>query len=314
MFFLSVVVPTYARGPQLTECLRALANLDYPRHRFEVIVVDDGSPENLEDVVAPWRQVLDLTLIRQEHAGPAAARNRGAQRARGTHLAFTDDDCVPARGWLTAIAKSFEAAPDHLIGGRTINALPKNRFSSASQVLISYLCGYFDGQGGRPRLFTSNNLAVPAAAFRAMGAFDTGFPRAAGEDREFCDRWVHYGLPSSYSPDAVVRHAHPMTFRLFCRQHFEYGRAAVSFRRQRALRLAAPVRIEPPSFYVNLLRFPFSAAETDHAWTCAALIALSQVANASGFLWSNISTRRLRQNSRVIDRPARDPTRSPEKA
>ena len=97
------------------------------------------------------------------------------------------------RTGLKVCERAFDAAPDHLIGGHTINALPQNPFSSASQDLVDYLCGYFDGKDGRTRLFTSNNMAVRADHFHAAGGFDTRFPRAAGEDREFCDRWIAQG-------------------------------------------------------------------------------------------------------------------------
>ena len=94
--FFSIVVPTYQRPVQLAACLQALSRLDYARERFEVIVVDDGSPTPPKAVVESLRDRLQLTLHLQRHAGPAAARNAGAMRARGKYLAFTDDDCLPA--------------------------------------------------------------------------------------------------------------------------------------------------------------------------------------------------------------------------
>ena len=67
--FFSVIVPTYRRPERLAACLRALAGLDYPRERFEVIVVDDGGGATLDGAPA----TIDLTLVTQAHAGPAAA-------------------------------------------------------------------------------------------------------------------------------------------------------------------------------------------------------------------------------------------------
>ena len=226
----SIVIPTYRRTRQLAACLKGFARLDYPRDRFEIIIVDDGSPESCEPVLLRWRHELDVRLIRQVNAGPAAARNNGARHARFAHVAFIDDDCVPHPRWLQSLAWSFAAAPDDLIGGHTMNALPHNPYSSASQEMVTYLCDYFDGREGRTRLFTSNNMALRAVDFHAVGGFDTRFPRAAGEDREFCDRWVAQGRRTTLDPDAVVLHAHRLTLRSFWRQHFEYGRGAASFR------------------------------------------------------------------------------------
>ena len=81
--FFSVVVPTYRRPGQLAACLGALSRLDYPRDRFEVIVVNDGSPAPPQGEVEGFRDRLDVQLLRQAHAGPAAARNAGVTRARG---------------------------------------------------------------------------------------------------------------------------------------------------------------------------------------------------------------------------------------
>src|SRR5205814_3039625 len=100
--------------------------------------------------------------------------------------------------------------------------------------------------------FTTNNLAVPAVGFRAVGGFDPTFRTA--EDRDFCSRWVESGLQMSYEPRAVVEHANPLTLGSFVALHFAYGRGA--FRYHRAQRHGGrPVRVEP-SFYLALARAP----------------------------------------------------------
>src|SRR3712207_1403127 len=93
--FFSVIVPTYERPAQLAACLGALARLDCPAASFEVIVVDDGSAAAPGRRLDEFRDLLDVRLLTQANAGPAAARNRGASEARGSFLAFTDDDCAP---------------------------------------------------------------------------------------------------------------------------------------------------------------------------------------------------------------------------
>jgi GT2 family glycosyltransferase len=215
-----LATPGRPQASRLAACIEALAALDYGRDRFEVIVVDGGSEMGLEPVVSPFRRRLSLTLLEQSNAGPAAARNTGAARARGRFLAFTDDDCLPAPGWLRALEAAFAAAPGHAVGSRTLNALPDCLFSTASQVLVTHLYAYYNANAGRARFLASNNLAVPADRFLAVGAFSTMFRLAAGEDREFCDRWLRHGYPMTYAPAACVHHAHALTFRTFWRQHF----------------------------------------------------------------------------------------------
>lgn len=276
---ISVIVPTYERPERLARCLTALADLDYPRDRFEVLVVDDGGQRPIERDVVP---ATSIRFLRQDHAGPAAARNHGANEARHSLLAFIDDDCLPRRDWLRAIGRRHGRAPESAIGGRTINAVDGNRYSIASQALIDYLQDYYQHPQTGARFATSSNLAFPADAFRGMGGFDTSFPRAGGEDRELCDRWIADGRDIQYAEDAIVDHHHAMSLASFWRQHVNYGRGAYEFRRARRRRLAAPVPVEPLSFYLGLLRRPAHECPGRPSLTLLAL--LSQVANAAGFV------------------------------
>lgn len=278
----SIIVPTYNRAAWLSRCLGAVAALDYPRDRFEVIVVDDGGRGALDPVVAPYRDRLRLRLHRQENVGPASARNTGAALASGDHLAFTDDDCTPAPGWLDRFAVATTATPKALIGGRTVNALRSNPYAGASQTLVDYITHYYTAPR-RSAFFASNNLAVPAALFAEVGGFDTTFPLAAGEDREFCDRWQARGLPIRYAADANVEHHHDLGLRAFLRQHVNYGRGSYQFHRAQAAREGQRIQLEGPRFYLDLVRFPFGRQTPTMAAAQSALLVVAQAANAAGF-------------------------------
>jgi GT2 family glycosyltransferase len=283
--FISVIIPTYNRPERLRRCLDALCETTYPPDRFEVVVVDDGSREPVDAVVDAVRDRLDVRLVRQANAGPASARNAGAAVAHGEFLAFTDDDCRPAPGWLDSLAGAHADTPEALLGGWTENALPENPYARVSQHLVSYLYGYYNERGGGASFFTSNNFAVPAEAFRRLGGFDTAFPLAAGEDREFCDRWREGGLPLRYVPEAVVHHEHAMALRGFWRQHFHYGRGAFHFHQARSSRGDGRIAPEPVRFYADLLRYPFVVSSGPSAVRDAVLMAVTQVANVLGYFY-----------------------------
>lgn len=70
--FFSIVIPTYNRPQPLAKCLEAISQLNYPCDRFEVIIVDDGSPISIEPVVQPFREQFNLTLMTQTNAGRAS--------------------------------------------------------------------------------------------------------------------------------------------------------------------------------------------------------------------------------------------------
>ncbi len=288
----SIIVPTCRRPSQLEACLQGLRQLDYPHDQFEVIVVDDGGGLPLDYVLAPFRDSLTLSFLRQEkQEGPSSARNAGAAIAKGRFLAFTADDCVPATDWLLTLAKRFEGRPDCALGGKIINAIPNNRFSTASHLLITYLYEYYNARPDAARFFTPNNLAVPADQFRAIGGFDVSFISATGEDRDFCDRWVHAGYAMVYAPEVQVTHTHPLTFRSFCRQQFRYGRGTFRHRLLEAKRANRPISLEAASFYIDLLRYPLTSREAKKN-QLAMLLGVSQVANALGFFWESATRRR----------------------
>jgi GT2 family glycosyltransferase len=282
----SIILPTYNRPGPLSDCLKAICALETPRETFELIVVDDHGESPAQAVVEPFRDHLNFTVVRQPgNGGPAKARNRGAELARGQFLCFTDDDCALAPDWLNVIERRFRQDENVILGGHVINALPANDYSSASQVLIDYLYQRLLTDSGEMMFFTSNNLAIPARLFAEIGGFDESFGRAASEDREICHRLRNSGHALVYEPDARVYHAHDMGFGSYWRQHFWYGAGALQFRRRLKDKQQSAPQIEPFHFYADMLSFPFSQMKTAPALRISALLLLSQFAHTAGFFW-----------------------------
>lgn len=298
----SVVIPTFGRPGPLTACLQGLSTLHTSRDRFEVVVSDDGSPFSLEPVVSRCRERLQITLLTRANRGPAAARNHGAAHARGKYLVFLDDDCVPRPDWLARLEERFAKTPDRLIGGGIVNALPANAFSTATQLITSYVYGYFDRGPKSYYFFTTSNFAVPAAAFRELGGFSEAFPLPAGEDYDFCHRWQHAGMRTVYAAEAVVLHAHHLTLTTFWKQHFNYGRGLFTCRLRIARRTGKRLRWQGGSFYIGLLRYPLTHSTGAQRWLHTSLVVLSQVATAAGVLRQLLAT--------ILHHPSTAPTRS----
>jgi GT2 family glycosyltransferase len=295
----SIIIPTYDRPAELSRCLAAVSASAFRKDRFEVIVVDDGGTTPRIDDLRAAAPGLQLEIISQRNRGPGAARNAGARAARGDYLAFVDDDCIPPVDWLTNLDNAVERNPDALIGGRTVNAIPGNLFSQASQTLVDYVYSYYNtADGGRNAFFASNNMTVPAAAFRMVGGFDESFRTA--EDRELCSRWLANGRLLSYDPDVVMHHAHHLDLLSLHRQHFGYGRGALPYWRKMADRRMRGFRVEPFSFYVRMLAFPFRQGDSKPLLV-SALIACSQLSNAAGFAAEALHFKPVRRRA-----PARD--------
>lgn len=286
---MSVIVPTRDRPRELAACLASLSTQDYPDERYEIIVVDDGSDPPVGSLSAPGRPDVRVRAIAQRNAGPAAARNAGAGAATGDVLVFTDDDCVPRRGWLRALALSHANAPDALHGGRVENGLADNLCSVASHTIVEVIVSQLMEAGSESRFVTSNNLAVSAGSFRAIGGFDERFRTA--EDREFCHRWIAAGVPLVAAPGAVVEHRHDLTLASFWRQHMGYGQGARCLRAARGAK-AFPLWRGKARLYAMAFRRPFAAHPPRKALAVASLLVVWQVANLCGYASQWVRERR----------------------
>ena len=192
-----------------------------------------------------------------------------------------DDDCEPKSDWLENLVRS--AGEGLIIGGRTENKLVNNMCSEASQQLVTFLYHYFENTPWY--FFTSNNFLVDRKSFLEVGGFDESFPTSAGEDREFCTRWLASGLELKYEPSAIIDHAHQLTLNTFWRQHYKYGKAASQYRKS-IESLGVSPNATQPNFYLKLMVFPFKenrlsfSRQVRISW----LFCISQMATFSGFL------------------------------
>lgn len=282
----SVVIPTYGRPRQLRECLEALAAQTLPHDAFEVVVVDDGSPQEIDSIGADFAGRLHVRIIRQKNAGPAAARNRGAEEAAGELIAFTDDDCLPSPAWLENLMAGDRDRPGGLVGGSTENGLRDEVFSEASQWIIDMVYDHFNGDKNDAYFFTSNNMLCSRRRYLELGGFDELFPRAGAEDRDMCDRWRARGWPLISRPEAKVEHRHSQSLGVFLDVHYRYGRGAWLYHGKRRTRGTGTMK-DDLGFHATLPRRIWGGLSRyrgfwRRAQMCVALT-LWQLANTAGF-------------------------------
>lgn len=292
----SLIIPAYNRPQHLSSCLQALSCLNYPRDHYEVIVVDDGSLVPLGEVVDQFKDQLNLSLLRQENAGPAAARNYGAAHAKAEFLVFTDDDCEPVADWLRVFAAQFEKTPKVMLGGKSINKLTNNLFSSTSQLIVDIVYRHYNADPQQARFFASNNMAMPTRYFHELGGFNTNFRTA--EDRELCDRWLASGREMIYVEKAMLHHSHALTLHSFCQQHFAYGQGAYYYHKIRRLRRSGTM-VDAMKFHLNFqnwLLYPFKQVRWTKFLPLGGTLLLWQMINAAGF-FSEVVKAKFNQGS-----------------
>jgi len=96
-YYISVIIPTYNRVSTLSNCLLFYNKQNFPYEKFEVIVIDDGSSDNTEQMIKEIKQHVNYSLkyYRKENGGPGSARNVGLSRATGEIFLIIGDDIFP---------------------------------------------------------------------------------------------------------------------------------------------------------------------------------------------------------------------------
>lgn len=217
---LSIVVPCLNRHMSTR---RLLASLARSADRFQVVIVDDASPESLESVVREFDGRLDVEYLRlPRRSGPAAARNQGIARARGRFIAFTDNDCVAHPSWPRELSIYLRDAPPRVVGvGGRVLALGDDiysRYFTYHKILDPFL------SGGRYLYLVTANAAFRRTALEEVGGFDEAVRQPGGEDPGLSFKLLGRGYMLHYRKEALVYHDYRGGLRDFARTFFRYGR------------------------------------------------------------------------------------------
>ena len=121
-------------------------------------------------------------------------------------------------------------------------------------------------------------MALARKEFLSVGGFDEGFPMASGEDREFCDRWLHSGRTLKFVSDAIVYHCHDLNLTGYCELHYRYGKGAKRFWQCRNSRGQESLRVEKLDFYTSLLTLPWKNKLPNPLYS-SLMLAISQLAS-----------------------------------
>lgn len=205
----SVVVSTYRRAHRLPDLVRALERQTI-QEPFEVVIVDNGSPDETSEILAELaaRSRIPIRPQRIErNAGPAPARDLGWRAARAPLIAFTDDDCLPEPGWLTAMVAGLR---EHgVVQGRT----EPNHAHRPQRGPFSRTQGIRAERG----FYETCNMGYRRDVLERTGGFDLSF-HFGGEDTDLGWRARKLGASSAFAHDAVVLHdITPSSFRAYLR-------------------------------------------------------------------------------------------------
>lgn len=214
----SVIVPVYGKVDYTLQCLRSIA-AHLPRIAFEVIVVDDCSPD---DTAALVQQVEGVRLVSNvQNMGFIRSCNHGAREARGKYLCFLNNDTEVHAGWLDELVRTFDIFPGTGFAGSKL-IYPDGTLQEAGGILWQDGSAWNFGRGQSPDLPQFNyarevdycsgaSIMVPAALFAELGGFDEHYLPAYCEDSDLALKIRDRGYRVIYQPMSVVVHHEGIT-------------------------------------------------------------------------------------------------------
>jgi glycosyltransferase involved in cell wall biosynthesis len=212
----SVVIPAYNAESTIAQAVEHSLSQAREPLEVEVIVVDDGSTDDTAKVA----RSAGATVIRQENAGPAAARNRGWESATGQVICFTDSDCIPLAGWLEGLLDGFSEEQVGSVAGSYENA---NSSSWLAQWVHREIMERHKRMPPFVRAFGSYNVAIPRYVLEATGGFNPAYRRASGEDNDLSYRIIKEGWRIAFRPQARVAHYHPEKVGKYLLEQYRHG-------------------------------------------------------------------------------------------
>lgn len=244
---ISVVVCTYNRADLLGNCLNSLAGQNLARERYEVLVVDNNSTDNTAFIAEGFvEKYQNFRLILELHQGVSHARNRGWKEAKGTFVAYIDDDARADADWLTQLLAFSERHPEATVFGGpyypyTEAPLPSWFPPGYGALDLGNQDRVLDPQS---EFLSGTNLVFSRALLETIGGFNphlgmVGKKIAYGEEPRILKDIAESGVQAYYAPEMRVSHlirSSKFSLRWLLYSAFCKGRdVTVAFRKDRKL-------------------------------------------------------------------------------
>lgn len=221
---ISVIICTYNRDKYIYGVLQSIALNDYPKSKYEIVLVNNNSTDNTEAEVARFASDYpDVTLrtFVETNQGLSYARNRGIKESGGNILIYVDDDATVNKEYLSGYAAFFEANPDISAAGGPIipdyeeGEEPEWMTYFIKRLLTAYL--YF---GDKEREFPGRNYpgggnaAYRKEVFDKVGLYNVELGRSGGnlgggEEKDIFNKMSAAGMKFRYIPQSVLYHKIP---------------------------------------------------------------------------------------------------------
>lgn len=224
MYF-SFIIPVYNRPDEIDELLQSLVHQTYTDD-FEIVVVEDGSTVNCQDVVNKYLNQLNVSYYFKKNSGPGDSRNYGMKVAKGNYFIILDSDCIIPENYLVEVDMFLTNNYVDCFGGPDA---AHDSFSDVQKAINQTMTSVLTTGGIRgaseklgkfqPRSF---NMGISKEAFEASGGFGKIHP---GEDPDLSIRLWKMNFKTALIPNAHVFHKRRIDWEKFYKQVNKFGKA-----------------------------------------------------------------------------------------
>jgi glycosyltransferase involved in cell wall biosynthesis len=223
---ISIIIPLYNKASSLTKVLDALEKQTVDSTFFEVVIVDDGSTDNISEIMHSLSLSSDIKYVYQENQGASVARNHGVSLTEGAILFFLDADITLNKNVLNTHLQIHGVADRLLVATRILPAI-QNAGSLGDEFFQQNFDFGTEARSLHWRDIKTQALSVKKNHFFEIGPFDENLRR--GQDIEFGYRAVQKGFEIRYCPQAVGIHNHQLDMRARCEMEKRNQRYLVAF-------------------------------------------------------------------------------------
>ncbi len=186
----TILIPARNEAQTIEACLRSITAQNYPKHKYEIIVIDDHSEDNTQQVVANFimsNESYTISLLSLAKLAPKGNKKEGitlgVEWAKSPNIILTDADCIRGTEWLGAI--------DLFMQEKSVKMMYAPVFFSASNAFERIQSLEFSGLVGigaaaiqlkNPNMCSAANLIFNKAAFLEVGGYSDNIHLASGDD------------------------------------------------------------------------------------------------------------------------------------
>jgi glycosyltransferase involved in cell wall biosynthesis len=220
---ITATISTYNREKYLNQVLDSLKNQTLSKDLFEIVLVNNNSPGNTEEIARDFEKAnpdLNYRYYLETRQGLSYGRNKGIDEAKGKYITFIDDDAFLAEDYLEKIYNYFEKHQDCAAIGSKIHLHYEDIIPKWENKYLNSLLGYFD-IGNEEKVFPKSdyprgsNMSFRSNVFDKVGGFNVELGRkgnnlAGSEEKDMFQKIYREDLKVVYIPDAMVYHCVPI--------------------------------------------------------------------------------------------------------